>query len=80
MVRTSYNRCFVDVFEYVLQPGEAARVRLDPEEVKWGALVPLEEVKDRVRRNGGPGEWAFVPDGLLVWDKLVEFWERARQK
>lgn len=77
LVSTGYNRCFVDVFEYVLQPGEAADLVLDPEEVQWGEFVPLDEVKARVKRNAGPGEWAFVPDGLLVWAKLEEFWERG---
>ena len=76
VVATGYNRCYVDVFEYRLQPGEEADVKLDPEEVQWGAFVPLAEVKERVAKNGRPGEWTFVPDGLLVWDALVEHWAR----
>jgi hypothetical protein len=79
-VSTSYNRCFVDVFEYCLQPGEVSDVRLDPEEVQWGEFVPLGEVKARVGRNAQPGEWTFVPDGLLVWEELVRYWEREREQ
>lgn len=61
----------MDVYEYILQPGEEANVKLDPEEVQWGEFVPWEEVKRRVTVNGRPGEWTFVPDGLLVWHELA---------
>lgn len=79
LIETSYNRCVVDVFEYALLPGEAAEAKLDSEEVQWGKLVELEEVKRRVQVNGQPGEWTFVPDGLLVWDALVAHWQQQRE-
>ncbi len=81
LVSTAYNRCFVDVFQYALQPGEAQEdVALDPEEVQWGALVALEEVKARVAKNSQPGEWTWVPDGLLVWEEQLRYWEREGTK
>ncbi len=73
LIETSYNRCFVDVYEYVVQAvGEGGKLRLDPEEVQWGEWVTMEEVKRRVALNGQEGQWTFVPDGLLVWRALVQ--------
>lgn len=74
------NRCFVDVYEYTLQPGEAENVRLDPSEVRWGEFVAVDEVKARVGRNARPGEWEFVPDGLQVWTELVAYWRREETR
>jgi len=72
LIETSYNRCFVNVYEYVVQAGrEEGNVNLDPEEVQWGEWVTMEEVKKRVGLDGKEGEWTFVPDGLLVWLVLV---------
>jgi len=67
LVETSYNRCFVDVYEYVVEGGQEESAKLDPEEVQWGDWIPMEEVTRRVLLNGLSGEWTFVPDGLLVW-------------
>lgn len=73
LIETSYNRCFVNLYEYVVQAGEEeGSVKLDPEEVQWGEWVTMEEVKRRVGLDGREGEWTFVPDGLLVWRALVQ--------
>ncbi|GAB5030803.1 nudix hydrolase [Nannochloropsis oceanica] len=73
LIETSYNRCFVDVYEYVVHTGEeGGKVRLDSEEVQWGEWATMEEVKRRVALDGQEGQWTFVPDGLLVWRALVQ--------
>lgn len=75
LIETGYNRCFVDVYVSTAGEEEAEKVVLDQEEVQWGEWVSLEEVKRRVALDGQPGEWTFVPDGLLVWNALVAHWE-----
>jgi isopentenyldiphosphate isomerase len=64
----------VDVWEYVALDEE--EVQLDPEEVQWGEFMPLQEVHERV----AGGQWAFVPDGLLVWGHQLDYWEKERQQ
>ena len=85
LIETGLNRCFVDVYDYTVQEDQE-EVQIDHDEVQWGDYMSLEEVKRRVdeekvsrdtSNDSGSGKkiWRFVPDGLLVWDALLEYWE-----
>ncbi|MFJ7999556.1 NUDIX domain-containing protein [Streptomyces sp. NPDC096310] len=46
----------------------ALPVRPQVEEIAWHAFVPEEELERRLA--GGPGGWAWVPDGVEAYERL----------
>ena len=87
LIETGLNRCFVDVYDYAVQESQE-QVQIDHDEVQWGDYLSLEEVKRRVAMEKEAGAdsdkvgekiWRFVPDGLVVWDALIEFWEKEKE-
>jgi len=68
-----FCRCFVDVYEYTV--GDDETVRIDNEEVQWGSFMELNEIREKAEQEDG--KW--VPDGLLVWKALWEYWESENE-
>jgi isopentenyldiphosphate isomerase len=56
------NRSLVAVYRVVWD----GPVRLQEEEIAWGAYLSREELERRLQLR----EWTFVPDGLEIWERL----------
>ncbi|CAM9399537.1 unnamed protein product, partial [Choristocarpus tenellus] len=67
IVSTEYNRCLVEVFDYL--PGPEEVISWQEEEVTWGAYLGWDEVREKVES----GDWEFVPDGLQVWEHYLKW-------